>query len=114
MKAPCLKDIEETFKIECYNADYEYFHKWGCEPELYMFPQVWSSTALGFGGIGGSTMTQAYTTICQDLQSGYCGVFFGERLAYLIHNPTQQFFEDWKAQYMRPINEKGIYIRKEN
>lgn len=38
----------------------------------------------------------------------------GERIAYLIYNPTQQFFDDWKAQYMRPVNEKGVYIRGEN
>lgn len=114
MYIPYLKDIVETFRVECYNADYEYFHKWGIEPELYMFPQTWGSMALGFGGIGGQAITAAYTTICQDLQSGYYGVFFGTRMAYLIHNPTQQFFEDWKAQYMRPVNEKKVYIRKEN
>jgi hypothetical protein len=28
-----------------------------------MFPETWASTALGFGGMGGSAMTPAYTVV---------------------------------------------------
>ena len=31
--------------------------------ELYTFNQMWGSTALGFGGIGGQAMTQARTYV---------------------------------------------------
>jgi hypothetical protein len=43
--------------------------------EVYLFPQTWGSTALGYGGIGGSAMTTAYTVVvmnCNDV----C-VYFG-------------------------------------
>lgn len=44
--------------------------------EAVTFPQLWGSTALGFGQIGGDAMTNAYTTIIQELQENIYGVFF--------------------------------------
>lgn len=59
-----------------------------------MFPQVWGSTALGFGGIGGAAMTTAYTIVLtSDVQGHYC-VYFGSQLAYKIDRPNRVFFED--------------------
>lgn len=113
MYIPCLKDIAETFKLECYNRDYEYFKNHGFEPELHVFPQIWGSTALGFGGIGGQAMTSAYTTVAVDEYSGFCGVFFGTRMAYLIKKPNQKFFEDMKNERMATKNRMAIYIRKD-
>ena len=109
---PCLKDIVETFKHEIYNKDYEFFRKYGCEPQVYVFPQTWGSTALGFGGIGGQAMTAAYTTVVEDFNSGWCGVFFGTKLAYIIKNPNQMFFEDMQKNNMEPISRKGKYLRE--
>jgi len=109
---PCLKDIAETFKHEVYNKDYEYFRKNRCEPQVYVFPQLWGSTALGFGGIGGQAMTSAYTTVVEDFNSGWCGVFFGTKLAYIIKNPNQMFFEDMQKNNMEPISRKGKYLRE--
>jgi hypothetical protein len=51
--------------------------------EVIMFPQTWGSTALGYGGMGGAAVTEAYTVVvCKgDL---YC-VYFGEgECAYTI------------------------------
>ena len=52
--------------------------------EVYMFPQLWGSTALGYGGIGGSSMTTAYTIVvmCTD---DVCVYFGGSRLAYRLN-----------------------------
>ena len=51
--------------------------------EVLMFPQTWGSTALGYGGMGGASVTSAYTLIVHD-HNTYC-VYFGEgELAYQI------------------------------
>lgn len=55
------------------------------ELEVIVFPQTWGSTALGYGGMGGSAMTPAYTVIVI-LGTIHC-VYFGDggRLAYRIY-----------------------------
>lgn len=59
-----------------------------------MFTQIWSSTALGFGGIGGQAITTAYTIVLEsEFGAGFC-VYFGGRFAYHITRPNQHFFDD--------------------
>jgi hypothetical protein len=58
-----------------------------------MFPQTWSSTALGFGGLGGQVMTSAYTVVIKSQYAGYL-VYFGGRMAYNITRANDQFFKD--------------------
>jgi hypothetical protein len=53
-----------------------------------MFTQVWSSTALGFGGLGGQSMSKAYTIVLSNSRSEefyYWLVYFGDRLAYKVN-----------------------------
>ena len=59
-----------------------------------MFPQVWSSTAMGFGGIGGQAITSAYVCVIESNLMGQHAVYFGGRLAYVIERPNSQFFAD--------------------
>ena len=56
------------------------------ECRVTAFPQLWGSTALGYGGIGGSAMTTAYTVVVESAVVGLRAVYFGEagRLAYLV------------------------------
>lgn len=61
--------------------------------DIRIFSQTWGSTALGFGGIGGDALTTASTTVIR-LGNGQWPVFFGSRLAYVVENPTKEFFED--------------------
>ena len=89
-------------------GDYKY-----TDLSLRVFPQVWGSTALGFGGIGGQAMTAAYTTVVEDAYEGFYSVFFGERLAYLIQNPSDVFFEDMYKCNMKPVSQAGVYKRGE-
>lgn len=58
-----------------------------------VFEQTWGSTALGFGGIGGAAMTTAFTSVVQAGENTFA-VYFHERFAYEISNPTEQFFRD--------------------
>lgn len=65
-----------------------------------MFPQTWSSTALGFGGIGGQAFTSAYVCIIESDLLGQFAVYFGGRLAYVIERPNEKFIEDIQRHRM--------------
>ena len=51
--------------------------------EVTMFVQSWGSTALGYGGMGGASVTSAYTVIVSDGDC-HCVYFGGRELAYKI------------------------------
>ena len=52
--------------------------------ELHTFEQMWGSTALGFGGIGGLAMTSARTYVFVPVTCDQkCIVYFGCRFAYM-------------------------------
>jgi hypothetical protein len=65
-----------------------------------MFVQTWSSTALGFGGIGGQAFTSAYVCVIESNLLGQFAVYFGGRLAYVIERPNEKFMEDIASQRM--------------
>jgi hypothetical protein len=65
-----------------------------------MFPQTWSSTALGFGGIGGQAITSAYVCIIESNLVGGYAVYFGSRLAYVINRPNDKFADDIERHRM--------------
>jgi len=77
------------------------------ECRVYHFPQVWSSTALGFGGIGGAAITEAYTTVVV-LNDVAC-VYFDGRLAYRIDDFNDTFIEHLKNQKMNDCLHKDEY-----
>lgn len=82
------------------------------EVEMYMFPQTWGSTALGFSGFGGQSMTSAYTTVVAEINYGWYGVFFGERLAYLVLNPNDAFFDDLRKGRMASVVRSAKYHKE--
>jgi hypothetical protein len=77
-----------------------------------VFPQDWSSTALGFGGMGGQAITGAYTVIIESKQAcGFC-VYFGGRFAYRIEKPNEKFFDDIANRQMHEVQgAKKLYER---
>ena len=127
MKYPNLELIEyitDNLAIENFDIlDNTYCHRF----KMYVFPQTWSSTALGFGGCGGQAITEAYTTVvemswdCVNKTDNIRGlnlttsddriyaVFFDGKLAYMCLNPNEQFFEDLNNKYMKPENESKMY-----
>jgi hypothetical protein len=55
---------------------------------LIVFEQIWGSTALGYGGIGGAAMSPAYTVVVS--HDHISCVYFGEGpLAYTIDHGKQ-------------------------
>ena len=127
MKYPNLELIEYiTDNLAIENFDIllnTYCHRF----RMYVFPQTWSSTALGFGGCGGQAITEAYTTVVEmswdyvnktdDIRGlnlttsddRIYAVFFDGKLAYMCLNPNEQFFEDLNNKYMKPENESKMY-----
>ena len=107
---PCLPLIIERHynAVRATGEKYPY-----AELEMYMFPQTWGSTVLGFGGIGGQAMTTAQTVVVEDYENGWYSVFFNNGLAYLLKNPNQCFFEDLKNWRMKSVREHGAYRRAE-
>lgn len=67
-----------------------------CEVGVYSFPQIWGSTALGFGGFGGQVITRAQTTVVVFNDGVYKvgTVFFNGDLAYSIDDFNDLFEND--------------------
>lgn len=114
---PNLTEIEKNFESSAFDT-------LGIDTNLVkytefsvdVFPQVWSSTALGFGGFGGQAITRAYTTvivmdyIIEDNQrDSVYGVYFSDKLAYIIEKPTKQFYRDLEGRDMKPVSMSYFY-----
>jgi len=85
------------------------------EIEVTMFPQTWGSTATGYGGIGGSAMTGAYTIIVCYMMTTYCVYFGCGRLAYKLNwadmtpSGRENFLSDMAARSMASVARSGKY-----
>jgi len=91
--------------------------------KMYVFPQTWSSTALGFDGCGGQAITEAYTTVVEmnsykleskngirgvtykELEDKVYAVFFDGRIAYMCLNPNHKFLKDLSNMHMKSQKE---------
>lgn len=82
--------------------------------ELHTFEQIWGSTALGFGGIGGQAMTTARTYVFVSITCNQkCFVYFAGRFAYAT-DYSSVFIDDVRKGNMEPVarskkyNQKGV------
>lgn len=78
---------------------------------LITFPQVWGSTCTGFDIMpdgkpvfSGSAMTKEYTTVVQVAPIDMYFVFFGNKPAYTVTNPNENFLNDLKERNMAPVS----------
>jgi hypothetical protein len=77
-----------------------------------MFTQTWGSTALGHGGMGGASVTTAYTVVleCQHTQEFL--VYFGGIFCYAVSRQSaniNRFLEDVKNQCLASKRESKRY-----
>lgn len=131
MKYPNLELIEyitentanELFKDVLTMSTYHKF-------KMYVFPQTWSSTALGFDGCGGRAITEAYTTVVEmtlykfesgkdirgivykELEDKVYAVFFDGRIAYMCLNPDSEFLRDFDRMCMKPQRGAECYVNE--
>lgn len=71
--------------------------------DIIIFKQTWGSTALGFGGVGGTAMTNAYTTILR--RGNIWFVFFGGKFAYKVSIDDEVFYKDMKDRNIYSVKE---------
>lgn len=90
--------------------------------KTYVFPQTWSTTALGFdkiGGCSGQAITEAYTTVVEitlykiesgkdirgityeELDDKIYAVLFDGKIAYMCLNPNHKFLKDLSNMHMK-------------
>lgn len=106
------------------------YHKF----KMYVFPQTWSTIALGFdkiGGCSGQAITEAYTTVVEmtsykvesgkdikgkihviskELDDKVYAIFFDGRIAYMCLNPNSEFFRDFDRMCMKPQRGAEYYV----
>ena len=82
---------------------------YGTEFDIYMFEQTWASTALGFGGCGGSAITTATTYVLCPQTEDCAYVYFGHRFAYKINHVNEIFKEDLRNRRMSDVMGSGKY-----
>lgn len=66
----------------------------------YAFPQLWGTTALGFGGIGGQAMTTAQTIVVVAELKRVVVVYFDGRFAY--HKMMNEKLKEGLARMKMP------------
>jgi hypothetical protein len=89
-----------TIKVNDYLSSYKIVDVM----EVFVFEQVWGSTALGFGGWGGSTMTSAWTHVVRTYEGKFI-VFFNGRHAYTVDSANEKFMDDLMKQDMKSVDE---------
>lgn len=77
--------------------------------DIFIFEQIWGSTALGFGGCGGSAMTTARTYVfVPKIDEQKCFVYFAGEFAYAVEY-SEKFMEDVHAGQVASVMEVGKY-----
>ena len=93
--------------------DYMAISRYNCSQilQVCVFEQVWGSTNLGFAGVGGSSMTSAWTHVVKTFD-GFYHVFFGGRFSYTIEHPNKNFMNDLIKQNMQSIDNALKYYNE--
>ena len=81
--------------------------------EIYVFPQNWGNTALGYRGVGGQAMTSSHTIVFYNPNTGNAMFSYGGRFIRL-NNPNDLFFKDIANGNLEPEYKLGKYRRNIN
>ncbi len=66
--------------------------------QIFSWPQIWGSTACGFGGIGGAAMTTAQTVVVKCMGLDVALVYHHNKFAYAIEEPNEKFEERFRER----------------
>ena len=79
--------------------------------DMRVFPQVWGSTALGFGGVGGQAITAARTYVFIPVSCKQkCFVYFAGRFAYAVPY-SDVLMNDIRDHDVESVNGAGKYFK---
>lgn len=107
--AKYILQIESDLPYRFNYKNDKYDHPTVNDFEIYIFQQIWGSTALGFRGMGGQAMTSAYTYVFIPVNTNQnCFVYFDGKFAYEAPY-SDKFMEDVMNQKIAPVNLKGKY-----
>ena len=76
-----------------------------------VFLQTWGSTSLGFdtgNEMSGQAITDAYTTVIEEINTEVFCIFFGDRLAYMVYDANDSFKEDLKNRSLASCRESKL------
>lgn len=86
------------------------------ELDAYVFPQVWGSTCTAFdvdekgqATIGGSAMTEAYTTVFAERVTETYFVFVDNRICYCVSNASEKFKKDLAKGQLESLSRAKMY-----
>lgn len=85
-----VKREEKTYPTE------REFRIWN-QFELHVFFQTWGSTARGWGGMGGASMTTDYTIVIEHAEFGFACVFYDGKLVYICEMDEPYLAIKWKG-----------------
>lgn len=77
-----------------------------------MFPQMWGSTALGHGGMGGAAITTAYTIVLECRSTQEFLIYFGGVMCYKVNRSSiniDTFMDDCKNQRLASKRDSEKY-----
>lgn len=57
--------------------------------DFHVALQMWGSTSCGWGGMGGSAMTESYTVVIENRSLGIAAIYWNGQLAYLVQIDTK-------------------------
>ena len=99
------------------------------DTQVYVFRQIWPSTATGLdlhGGFSGQALTSAYTTVVQIdfetqntdpeidiIRNNFFVVFFRNTLAYFGFNPNESFYKDMFDYNMKSQREQRYFVKED-
>lgn len=122
---PDLRDLQKVAEGEI-RRNFNFSRHAFVGHEVFVFTQSWPSTALGFGGVGGSAITTKYTTVFRtqlipiypksenldDRDMFFYTVFFDGRFAYLKISEGDRNYKienDIQKRDMKSVREANEY-----
>ncbi len=79
----------------------QWYRTW-CNIDMHVVNQIWGSTACGWGGIGGSAMTSAYSVVLVNKEMSMACVYWSGKLAYIVHTDDKWKEYVTKSGYRMP------------
>jgi len=78
--------------------------------DIYVFPQLWGSTTLGYTGWGGSAMRKSHTIVFYNNETNNAVVSYGGRFIR-INNVNSLFIDDLKRNQIMPEYKLPSYCK---
>ena len=103
------KILKMAQQLICVYEDFESkTHGKVTDYKIFDFDQTWSSTALGFGGMGGQAITTERTYVIISKSAECAFVYFGWEFAYTA-GLNENFWEDLNEHRMADVANRNKY-----